>query len=381
MVAFDEPIVTACGRADPVREAAFYCVIDEKIYYSAEFRTLIENQIGDFRLGDRRRARVGTPHSSQAWFDLGVVPDRAGEVAPIEFEQQADCLAGAYAIDAELSGWLDPGDVDEALAITEISGDPPGPPGTIRVPTGPATCGSTPSSLDTTPGSPAAISTFRRPAQRPETRDGKTASRQVQFNRSSSVSVESNKRSPTISGNQLSPSRRLADSSGGCHGTRDLRARTLPRWAPVRHFSMRRRSVTSVPRSPPSSAEPASVIASAPGSESRSRQAVAALIGSTRSCALSSMKCQLGAEPFIVPAMGSHGGATAEGQLELVAHYGITEATMGCPLLSSMDTVHLGEVEGHVPVWFDRNAFEADAVIPVGRVKPHTDFRGPVDRA
>ena len=87
----------------------------------------------------------------------------------------------------------------------------------------------------------------------------------------------------------------------------------------------------------------------------------------------------LGAEPFIVPAMGSHGGATAEGQLELVAHYGITEETMGCPLLSSMDTVHLGEVEGHVPVWFDRNAFEADAVIPVGRVKPHTDFRGPVE--
>jgi predicted metalloprotease len=63
---------------------------------------------------------------AQLGFDLGVVPDRAGEVPAIEFEQQADCLAGAYAIDAEMTGWLDPGDVDEALYMTEISGDPPG---------------------------------------------------------------------------------------------------------------------------------------------------------------------------------------------------------------------------------------------------------------
>jgi hypothetical protein len=77
--------------------------------------------------------------------------------------------------------------------------------------------------------------------------------------------------------------------------------------------------------------------------------------------------------------MGSHGGATADGQRGLIAHYGITEATMGCPILSSMDTVHLGEVEDGVPVWIDRNAFEADAVVPVVRVKPHTDFRGPVE--
>ena len=88
---------------------------------------------------------------------------------------------------------------------------------------------------------------------------------------------------------------------------------------------------------------------------------------------------RLGAEPFIVPAMGSHGGATAEGQAELIAHFGVTEAAMGCPIRSSMETVRLGEVEGGVPVWFDRNAYEADAVIPVGRVKPHTDFRGPVE--
>lgn len=89
---------------------------------------------------------------------------------------------------------------------------------------------------------------------------------------------------------------------------------------------------------------------------------------------------RLGGEPFLVPAMGSHGGATAEGQLELLAHYGVTEETLGCPIRASMETVQLGEVEDGVPVWFDRIAYEqADAVIPVGRVKPHTDFHGPVE--
>jgi hypothetical protein len=86
-----------------------------------------------------------------------------------------------------------------------------------------------------------------------------------------------------------------------------------------------------------------------------------------------------GGEPFIVPAMGSHGGATAEGQEELIAHYGVTEAAMCCPIRSSMETVLLGEVEDHVPVYFDKYAYEADAVIPVGRIKPHTDFHGPIE--
>jgi predicted metalloprotease len=126
VVAFDEPIVTACGRADPEREAAFYCVIDETIYYSAEFRTLIENQIGDFAWVIVVAHEWGHHIQAKLGFDLGVVPDRAGDAAPIELEQQADCLAGAYAVDAELSGWLDAGDIDEALTITEISGDPPG---------------------------------------------------------------------------------------------------------------------------------------------------------------------------------------------------------------------------------------------------------------
>jgi uncharacterized protein (DUF362 family) len=87
-----------------------------------------------------------------------------------------------------------------------------------------------------------------------------------------------------------------------------------------------------------------------------------------------------GAEPFIIPAMGSHGGATAEGQTALLAEYGITPETMGCPIKSSMEAVHLGDVENGVPVWFDKNAYTgADATIPVGRVKPHTDFHGPVE--
>lgn len=87
-----------------------------------------------------------------------------------------------------------------------------------------------------------------------------------------------------------------------------------------------------------------------------------------------------GGEPFVIPAMGSHGGATAEGQRALIEHYGVTEEFLGCPIRASMETVHLGDVEGGVPVWFDRIAVEeADVVIPVGRVKPHTDFRGPVE--
>jgi hypothetical protein len=88
----------------------------------------------------------------------------------------------------------------------------------------------------------------------------------------------------------------------------------------------------------------------------------------------------LGGIPFIVPAMGSHGGATAEGQEELIAHYGVTEELVGAPVRSSMETVLLGEVLDGVPVYFDKIAYtEADAVIPVGRVKPHTAFRGPVE--
>jgi len=86
-----------------------------------------------------------------------------------------------------------------------------------------------------------------------------------------------------------------------------------------------------------------------------------------------------GAVPFIVPAMGSHGGASAEGQLEILAGYGITEHTMGCRILSSMDTVLLGETPDGKPVYMDRNAYESDGVIVSCRIKPHNAFRGPIE--
>ncbi|HTK93008.1 MAG TPA: [Fe-S]-binding protein [Verrucomicrobiae bacterium] len=85
-----------------------------------------------------------------------------------------------------------------------------------------------------------------------------------------------------------------------------------------------------------------------------------------------------GARPFVFPAMGSHGGATAEGQLSVLAHYGITEATMGCELRASMDVVQVGEALG-MPVWLDRIAAEADWIGLVNRVKPHTDFKGSIE--
>ncbi|MCA9080453.1 MAG: DUF1549 domain-containing protein, partial [Planctomycetaceae bacterium] len=88
---------------------------------------------------------------------------------------------------------------------------------------------------------------------------------------------------------------------------------------------------------------------------------------------------ELGAEPFLVPAMGSHGGATAQGQVELIAQYGITEESMSVPILSSMATVIVGELAAGIPVHFDRHAFEADHVLVVGRVKPHTMFVGDVE--
>jgi hypothetical protein len=86
----------------------------------------------------------------------------------------------------------------------------------------------------------------------------------------------------------------------------------------------------------------------------------------------------LGAEVFIVPAMGSHGGATAAGQLELLASSGITESAMGVPIYSSMDVVELGRT-GPFVVYHDRIASQADAVVLVNRIKPHTDFHGPIE--
>ena len=89
---------------------------------------------------------------------------------------------------------------------------------------------------------------------------------------------------------------------------------------------------------------------------------------------------KLGAKVFIVPAMGSHGGATDAGQLDVFAHYGITEAAMGVPLKSSMDVVELGrDPELGFIVYQDKNARGADAIVLVNRIKPHTDFHGPIE--
>jgi hypothetical protein len=86
-----------------------------------------------------------------------------------------------------------------------------------------------------------------------------------------------------------------------------------------------------------------------------------------------------GATPFIVPAMGSHGGATAEGQVEILSSLGVTEESVGAEIRSSMEVVELGESESGVPVYMDRIASEADGVVIVGRIKQHTDFRSDVE--
>lgn len=86
-----------------------------------------------------------------------------------------------------------------------------------------------------------------------------------------------------------------------------------------------------------------------------------------------------GGEPYIIPAMGSHGGATDEGQKALLEGYGISEEYCGCPIVSSMETVRVGELPDGDEVRMDKFAHEADAVIVVGRIKAHTAFRGPYE--
>ncbi|MDO4548596.1 MAG: lactate racemase domain-containing protein [Clostridia bacterium] len=86
-----------------------------------------------------------------------------------------------------------------------------------------------------------------------------------------------------------------------------------------------------------------------------------------------------GAKPFLIPAMGSHGGATAEGQRQLIEGFGINERTMGVPIICSMQTRVIGRTAEGLEVNVDENAFDADWMIPVGRIKPHTDFRGVIE--
>lgn len=86
-----------------------------------------------------------------------------------------------------------------------------------------------------------------------------------------------------------------------------------------------------------------------------------------------------GADPFIVPAMGSHGGGTDEGQVQVLQKMGITEESLGVPVKSCVDSVYLGDTPGGVPVYCDKYALEADGVFLFNRVKPHTGFRAPIE--
>jgi hypothetical protein len=86
-----------------------------------------------------------------------------------------------------------------------------------------------------------------------------------------------------------------------------------------------------------------------------------------------------GARPFVVPAMGSHGGGTAEGQRQLIESYGVTEAFIGCPIRAGMETVVVCQTPEGFPVHFDRHAYQADHVLVCGRVKPHTLFAGEIE--
>ena len=86
-----------------------------------------------------------------------------------------------------------------------------------------------------------------------------------------------------------------------------------------------------------------------------------------------------GGKPFLVPAMGSHGGATPEGQVAVLRELGITSETVGAPIRATMEVDEIGRLENGVPVYVDRNALKADGIIVVNRVKPHTDFKGEIE--
>jgi len=88
---------------------------------------------------------------------------------------------------------------------------------------------------------------------------------------------------------------------------------------------------------------------------------------------------QLQADPFIIPAMGSHGGGTAEGQLDVLKSLNITEKSMGAPIVSSMEVVEIGTSSHGFPVLVDKTAASADGIVVVNRIKPHTEFEGPVE--
>ncbi|MFV1976565.1 MAG: lactate racemase domain-containing protein [Candidatus Scalindua sp.] len=88
---------------------------------------------------------------------------------------------------------------------------------------------------------------------------------------------------------------------------------------------------------------------------------------------------KLQGKPFIVPSMGSHGGATAKGQIDVLAGYGITEESMGVPIIASMEAIKIGEGKNGIPVYIDKNALAADHIVAINRIKPHTRFAGQIE--
>jgi len=88
---------------------------------------------------------------------------------------------------------------------------------------------------------------------------------------------------------------------------------------------------------------------------------------------------ELGAEPFVVPAMGSHGGGTAEGQVAMLASLGMTEESVGAEIRATMNTVVVARTPSGMPIYLDEHAAAADRILPVNRIKPHTCFKGPIE--
>src|SRR5213594_3178599 len=152
---------------------------------------------------------------------------------------------------------------------------------------------------------------------------------------------------------------------------------SLPRMVRVRQTFSRPR-VADIPRSVADALAAAGLPIKrgdsvAVGAGSRGIANIAVIVGATVRYLL-----DLGARPFVFPAMGSHGGGTTEGQISVLEHYGITEATMGCPLRATMEVVQVGEALG-LPVWLDAYAAEANWIGLVNRVKPHTAFKGSIE--
>ncbi|HET7091898.1 MAG TPA: neutral zinc metallopeptidase, partial [Thermomicrobiales bacterium] len=108
--AMSRPEQTGCGPADPAKEAAFYCVIDQTIYFSESFKTLVVDNIGDFGWVVVIAHEWAHHIQHELGIDLGETPDQDAAATPLSIEQQADCLAGAYTEGADQTGWLDPGD-------------------------------------------------------------------------------------------------------------------------------------------------------------------------------------------------------------------------------------------------------------------------------